>query len=529
MHTSSFVRRVGVRGLPGAIALATTVFLIKAVFLATAPLRGLGMTSWIIDDTFIIMRVARNVALGHGFSYDFTHATTGAPPLWTYITSVNHLLPSFEWALRITFIETTLFASLATLVVFLLARKIAGEYAAWTAFLLATFTGNAFFEAMNGMDTSLFTLTAVASMAMYAGVFRPSRWSDATWAAATGAMIGLTCLLRGDGIFVLGAIGLIELIGIAKTKTHRISKLKNLSMLTAIALLCIAMLIGWQLIRTGTPFLGNQVGRRELAMSLHGFSFDHFVTATYLKIVGWNVFQLEKLVTIATGSSLLALAALGAGLFKKERRVLAAVTGVYMTAFFCALVAYQWYFPDLHGLRYINPAVHLLFVFVGALFADLFVGTWGRRFLSVFVATVIVLSNYAFYDLVTHLVWEDGMTFTAHPSPEAEKNTWATIDWVTKNLPKDSVIGVRDHGRFALFTDRPTQDLAGNIDPRIPLLARTSGLKEYLKNVGLDYVLIPSLETRKDLIYQVLFKDLKLEKVVDAPGYRDTYLYKVIW
>lgn len=529
MHASSFFRRAGTRSLLGVIGIAATVFLIKTVFLATAPLRGLGMTSWIIDDTFIIMRVARNVALGYGFSYDFTHATTGAPPLWTYITSLNHLLFSFDWAVRSTFIETTLFGSLATIVIFLLGRKVAGEYAAWTAFLLATFTGNAFFEAMNGMDTSLFTLAAVSSVAMYVGVFRPSRWSDAGWAAATGAMIGLTCLLRGDGIFVLGSIGLIELVGIANAKTHRKSKLKNLSILTGVAVLCVLTLIGWQLIRTGTPFLGNQVGRRELAMSLHGFSFDHFVLATYLKIVGWNVFQIEKLVTIATGSSLLALTALAAAWFKPERRVLASVTAVYMIAFFGALAAYQWYFPDLHGLRYINPAVHLLFVFVGALFADLFNGAWKRRFFTMSIAAIIILSNYTFYDLVTHLVWAEGMTFTTHPSPESEKKTWATIDWVAANLPKDTVIGVRDHGRFALFSDRPTQDLAGNIDPEVPLLARTSGLKEHLKNVGLDYVLIPSLQTRKDLIYQVLFRDLKLEKVQGAPGYRDTYLYKVIW
>lgn len=515
-----------------AVLFAGALFLAKAIFLATASIRGLGITTWIIDDTFIIARVARNIALGFGFSYDFTHATTGAPPMWTYITALNHLIfPSVEWAMKATFIETTFFASLATLVVFKIAKKITdNNAAAWIAFILSSLTANAFLQAMNGMDTSLFTLGIVMAVAMYLGIGRPKNWSDGWWAAAIGFVAGFTSLVRGDGIFMIGTIGLLELIAIAKlTGDARTKRFKLLVIFTAVAALCFASLIGWQMARTGTPFLGNQIGRRELAMSLHGFDFNHFVFSKYIKIVGWNVFQLEKLIAIATGGTFLAVLALAAGGLRKERNKLASVTTIYIVTFFGALCAYQWYFPDLHGLRYVNPAVHLLFVLVAALLVDLPLGKLKSALIGFFVTGLIILSHYSFYDMATHLQWAPGFTFTAHPTTAEEKDAWALIDWVRENLPEDAVIGVRDHGRFALFSDRPIQDVAGNIDPTVPLLARTSGLKEYLQKQGLDYLVIPSLDVRQDLIYKVLHTDLKLEQVPGAPEFRRSKLYKVVW
>jgi 4-amino-4-deoxy-L-arabinose transferase-like glycosyltransferase len=515
-----------------AVLVAAILFAAKAVFLALAPIRGLGLTTWIIDDTFIIARVARNIALGYGFSYDFTHATTGAPPLWTYLTAVNHVVfPSLEWAMKATFIETTLLGSLATLVVFLLARKVTkSEEVAWIAFILSSFTANAFFQAMNGMDTSLFTLSAVLAFAMYMGVFRPSRCSDACWAAATGAVIGFTCLVRGDGIFVLAAIGLMELIGlIREPRSWRRQRFVNLVILSAVAAGFIGLLIGWQMVRTGTPFLGNQVGRRELAMSLHGFDFGQFVFSTYIKIVGWNVFQLENLVNLASGSTVFALFALGLGWLQAPTRRLATVTAVYMAIFFGLLVSYQWYFPDLHGLRYVNPAVHVLFVFMGLTIALLPLVRYRTTVQWLLVIAMIVLSHYRFYHDTTHLKWAYGMSYVAHPSKADEEAGWATIDWVRANLPEGTVIGVRDHGRFALFSDRPTQDIAGNIDPTVPLLARTSGLKDYLKNQNVSYLLIPTLEQRQDLIYRVLHGQLKLQRVQTAPEFRGSFLYRIVW
>lgn len=514
-----------------AFVFAGALFFLKAIFLWTAPMRGLGITTWIIDDSFIIARVARNIALGYGFSYDFTHATTGAPPLWTYLTSVNHLIfPTIDSAMKFTFIETAFFGSLATLVVFLLARKLSdSEEVAWVAFILSSLTANAFFEAMNGMDTSLFTFSAVLSFAMYLGTLRPKHFSDSTWAALTGLAIGFTCLVRGDGIFVLAAIGLIELASILRSPGGKKVRLQNLTLMTLVAVVCIGLLLGWQLLRTGTPFLGNQVGRRELSLSLHGFDFNHFVLPTYLKIVVWNVFQLERLVDIATGSAIFALFTLLGGWLIPRLRTFANLTIVYIVIFFGLLAMYQWYFPDLHGLRYVNPAVHLLFIFMAGCIVSLPPFPMRRIAIWIVVACLVVFSHYWFYDYTTHLAWARGMSYTAHPSKEEETAAWATIDWVKANLPEGTVIGVRDHGRFSLFSDRPVQDLAGNIDPTVPRLARTTGLADYLKSQKVQYLLIPSLDVRQDLIYRVLFRDLKLQIVKAAPSYRGTSLYKIIW
>ncbi len=510
---------------------ALGIFLLKTVFIITAPIRGITITSWIIDDTMIIMAIARNIALGRGFTYDFVHATTGAPPLWTYMTSLNHLFFPFEWAVKTTFIETAFLGSLATLLVFAIAKKVTKNLSsAWIAFVLASLTGNAFFESMNGMDTSLFTLGIVLTVAMYLGVGRPKNWPVGLWGSAIGLVAGITSLVRGDGIFIIGTLGILEFFEILwGEKNERRAHRTFLMGMCMTALIPFILLIGWQMLRTGSPFLANQVGRRELAMSLHAFSYDHFILATYLKIVFWNVFQLEKLVTIACGASLLALLGTLSSILTPERKKLAMITLISAGTFFLTLVTYQWYFPDLHGLRYINPAVHLFAILIAGLLTDLPIASWRKTSLSIMTIAIIVLSYYSFYDLVNHIGWAKGMTFTAHPNEKQEKDGWEMIDWINKNIPKDSIIGVRDHGRVALFTERPIQDLAGNIDPIVPILARNGGLKEYLKERNVSYLLIPSLELRKDLIYQVLFRDLPLTLVKNAPISGRTFLYKIHW
>lgn len=510
---------------------AGAVFVLKSLFLLSGTLRELATTTWIIDDSIIEMAVARNVGHGFGFTLDGVNPTTGAPFLWIYLTSLNHVFFGLEGAFKATLIESTLFGAFSTVVVYFLARKVSGSDAvAWIAFLLSTFSANAFFNAMNGMETSFFTLVVLLSFATFFGVGRPAGWSSMAWGSVTGLFLGLTVMTRGDGLFVLLTLVGMQCVDCFNARGgDRGSKLRQLAGMLLVAGLCFAGFMAWQLVQTGSPFPANQMGRRGMSLSLHSFSYDDFSLPRYVKIVAWNVFQLETLVRIALGSSVLGLLAVGSGLLQPTYRRYAALLGVYCAIFFTLLVAYQWYFPDFHGLRYINPAAHLSFVLIAVLLWQLPSHRWKPAVVGVMALSLLALGGYRHYDLAMHMPWAKYMSYVARPSQEDLKTFWSLIDWMDEHLPKGTVVGVRDYGRVTLFTDLTIQDISGNIYLDAITTLNDGTLDEYLKSRKVEYLMIPSLEMRGDQLYQYLHNEMHLELVEEAPKSPTQYLYKIIW
>ncbi len=513
------------------LLVAALVLIAKAAFLVMTPMRGLASTTWIIDDSLIEMRIAQNIAEGNGFSLDGIHPTTGAPFLWIYLSSINHVFLDRDAAIRFTLFESAVFGALAAIVVFALALKLSqNRRIAWTAYLLATFTGNAFFNAINGMDTAIFTLFVLMTIAAYFNVGRPTKWSPFAWGSVTGICAGLTCMTRGDGIFVVGAIGAYHLWEIWNAKGEdRKDLVRTLGGMILTWTMMFAVFMGWQLIQTGSPFPANQVGRRGLSLAWHNFSFDEFSLSRYIQIVVWNVFQLEELLRIAMGSALLALVALAGGFMRQDLRRLSIITIIYSFVFFLLLVAYQWYFADFHGLRYINPATHLFFIFIAALLWQLPDVRYKTTVVTLLTLSVITVATYKHYQLASRLPWAKYMSFIGTPNPELNKQFWEPIDWMRDNLPKGTVVGIRDYGRSSMFTEIAVQDLAGNIDPEAAHALKDGTLDEYLKQRNVEYLYIPSLEQRQDYLYQYLHKELRLEQVKEVQPSPFQTLYKIIW
>jgi hypothetical protein len=511
---------------------AISVLLLKAVFFIVTPLRNLGMTTWIIDDAFIEITIGHNIAAGRGFTYDWVHATSGAPLLWVYILAIPFLFLSFAAGIKASFILSGIFGMLATIIIYVLAKRVTGNTTtAWIAFILATFTGNAFLEAVNGMDTSIFAFLTLGGIAAYFCL--PRTGSPFRRGAITGLLIGLSLLVRADGIFVGMALGLLMLWRWWKEPAARRDTMYELIGFVTMCALCLAFFMGFQYSRTGSPMPANQVGRRGLALAWHGFSYDDFSLPRYLRIVIWNFFQLEKLVTVAIGSSLLGFTGLVWCMHKKETRTFAIMMSIYVGCFFFLLIAYQWYFADFHGLRYINAPVHLFCIAMAVLFTALPAARFRTASITLLTLSTIILSWYGIYNLSNTLRWGKYLSFIGRPSAENIKAFMGPSDWIKENIPPGTIVGVRDYGRFTIFTELPVQDLAGNIDPAMTNFTKNNdgeGMKEYLRSRNVQYLYIPSLDVRADQVYQLLHAHLPLEMVVmeefpDSP----TKLYRINW
>lgn len=531
MHASSFFRRAGVRWV---ILVAALVLLAKAIFLVAAPIRGLGMTTWILDDAFSEMSVAKNFALGHKFSYDWVHTTGGQPLLWVLGISLYFWLLPMALAIKATFISSAILGACATVAVYVLTFKLTDDkLTSWVAFILITLQANAFFQAMNGMDTAIFTLLTIVTLALYVW---PEKGEGRTFKRGilVGIPAGLAIMTRGDGIFLAGAVGLCECARLLMEKDVK-SRKKTLSFILGFggtAAICLGIFLVWQYTLSGSFVPANQVGRRELALSLHNFSFEHFSLSRYLTIVGWNVFQFEHVIAVAAASSLLLLVALVRGFADTRQRPLITVLTVYMAFYFGVLIGYQWYFADLHGLRYVNPAMHLLMIPLASLLV--WAVPTGLKYrnmvLSGLIIVILALAFWGFRKDLQGTKWTKGLTFTGFPTAAQEQAWWGPIDWIHDNMEPGAIIGVRDNGRFAMFSGHPIQDLAGNIDPNVPRLVKEDGnaLRDYLRSRNVSYVYIPTLEFRSDHVYRLLHGTLPLKEITEVPG-KDVKLYRIEW
>jgi Dolichyl-phosphate-mannose-protein mannosyltransferase len=512
--------------LGAALLILTT----KIWFLGITPLRSLTMSVWLIDDSFITMRVARNIALGHGFSFDGIHPTTGVSPLWTYLTALTHFAESRDLAAKLTVIASACFGTISTLLTYGIARKAtASRPIAWTAFLLASFMPVTFFNAMNGMETSFFTSLILAGIYAFLS-------SDAGQPAATfkrgcliGLAFGLALLARADAIFAIAALGLTTVAIWSVRKEQRRTLMTLLLGMGAALVVCVLVMVLWQWMQTGSLHPDNQVGRRYIAWAKHGFVPGASSASYYLKIVIWNTFELNKLWIFGLGSSLLGILCLLYAFTQPRLRALASFTSLYVVLFGFALVAYQWYFPDFHGLRYLNTGIHLLLIIMAAALVQLFPSRMNRTLLlTPFCVVLLILSWYSYFDLARQPKWAKDMTLFGQSSTELQNVFWGAIDCVNKTLPPDTVIAARDHGRLAYFTDRPVQDFAGILDPDVLPAYEKNELAAYLAQRNASYIFLPEKTDAKN-IFQSMHRSLSLELVPECPAQDSTQyrLYRI--
>lgn len=512
------------------LALVAAILTVKAWFIVTTPLRGLVMSPWLLDDSFITMQVAKNVGLAGLFSFDGVHLTTGVAPLWTYMIALPIMAFPKEMAVPAVMLLSTAFGGACSYAVYRITTNLSDDR--WTpvaAGLLTALMPAEFFNAMNGMETGFFSLMILLALGGAAGALRFARpaWANG---ALTGLFLGLAILTRADAVFAIAAIGAWKAWEWWTQTKHRRDVAIGTMNIAAVVAVCLMVFLAWQAHQTGSFFPDNQVGRRAIALEDHGFDFARFALAPYLKISLWNVFQLESLWTLATGSTVLALVAMGWAWTREHTRPMAAVAIMYAGLFVTVLCLYQWYFPDFHGLRYINASTHLAIMFTTLAMAELFKGYWRQTALCLFGVILVTLSWYRYFDMIRDYPAFKDMGLFGQANVETQDQFWAAIDWVKDNVPDDATIALRDHGRMAFFTDRKIQDLAGILDGDV-LVHRDDGtLGAYLLERGAAYVFLPDPVPGNVSIYQKVHDALRLQRIVGAPnqeitGYKP---YKVL-
>lgn len=493
----------------------------KTALILHHDIRRLVMAPWVQDDAFIFMRVARNLALGHGYSFDGLNPTSGAPPLWIWLTAGNHLLWGPEGAAKATLIESAFFGAAATLMAFAIARRFAGRAVAWLSFALSALLAPAFFNGLNGMETSLFTFVGLVALWLY--MDRANGRGTVAGYFLVGCTLGVLNLARADGMFLGLAVVLVEVVYLVRAERSRRAGLigKIVVLVVGAALFTLPLLL-LCLRANGTVIPSNQFGRRliswERAMRADGSLAWRAVPGRLV----YNFLNMQDLLALSMGSAVLAVLSAIAGLLRKGSRRLAAIALVYCLSYFSVLILYQWFFPNLHGLRYLNLPAHILIILVSTFCVRVLAGVTARfrlRRVALGAVTLLILTSsfYGYREVAREFdVAGRARLVPAYSDAEVESR-WGTLDWVAGNMPRGTVVAASDHGALAYFTEVSVVDLDGILDPE-PIRAVWSGsIADVFARRRVEYVILWPVTAHRRF-HQAVRADCELEPVPGSPG-----------
>ena len=231
--------------LAGLLAL---LFVYQGVRIARLPTENRVTWNVVIDDGYYYLQVARNIARGHGATFDRVNKTSGFQPLWALmLTPVFWFTDDPGRGMAAMLVLAALLGGLAVLLLYIGLSRLVGIGAALVACTLVV--SNPYFLQIcqGGLETpalfvclcGLFAFWAARSPAILAG--------DRRSCVLFGLLFGLTVLARTDVALILAPVGLAVLLPGGG------SRLNRLLWIAAPGAALLAPYIAWNWITQGTP------------------------------------------------------------------------------------------------------------------------------------------------------------------------------------------------------------------------------------------------------------------------------------
>jgi 4-amino-4-deoxy-L-arabinose transferase-like glycosyltransferase len=233
------------------LCLLLAAFVGQGVRTAALPTDQLVAWNVVIDDGFYYLQIARNIARGHGSTFDRINPTNGYQPLWALtLVPVFWFTDSPEGGLKAAIVISTLLGGIALLLLYVALQRLVGLGTALvTCGLVVT---NPYFLKIltGGLETPLLFALLAGTTALWALRGERVLAGGRRACLGLGLLLGLLVLTRLDLLIVLCPLGLVLLLwpGPA-TRTGRLLR-------AAWIALPVAVLVGpyllWNLVEHGS-------------------------------------------------------------------------------------------------------------------------------------------------------------------------------------------------------------------------------------------------------------------------------------
>jgi Dolichyl-phosphate-mannose-protein mannosyltransferase len=162
------------------------------------------------DDTYYTLSIARSIAEGLGPTANGVQPTNGFQPLLAFLmVPVYALTDNPDTGLRVVLVLAGLWGWVNALLLGRLAFRMAGWGAALAAAALWSFSPVSIATSLDGLETSLALTMSLALIELWFRANEKGTGQSYVW---PGIFTGLALLARVDTVFLVGLLGLFELI-----------------------------------------------------------------------------------------------------------------------------------------------------------------------------------------------------------------------------------------------------------------------------------------------------------------------------
>lgn len=380
--------------------------------------------SYPLDDAWIHMVYARNLADGHGLCYNVPQAETGfTSPLWLFVMTGAQLAT-----------ESVLAPKVIGLVFLVLLALVACRLGGIMAGLLIVLDPLMYFSALSGMEVILFSFLAILAV---------ERTFNNRFAQA-GIFVAAALVTRPEGALLCLLLPLVAVTSGSRS-TNRI---KAIAWLIVPALIMACAWILFCLQATGRPFPNTFYAKAGFVFSQEGAALppmlSRFFHDLYMLLADAGpLFPLAAAIVVASACfgfrsrAAWIVFLLGLGLF----------VGTWCTRPVLRIEAFYWE-------RYFIPALVCVHVLAGIVIQKFRHSTHRSGRISagvvVFILVMILCCNVSEIRERYALNCRDIGRFNV-----------AAGKWIAENTPRDAVVAVQDAGAIKYFGQRRTIDLGG--------------------------------------------------------------------
>lgn len=425
------------------------------------------LRQWPSEDGYLMLTIARNLALGRGMSVaEGTIPTNGTQPLFTLLQAAGFAIVGGDRVAGVAIAQGMQigFSLVAAGLLFALARQVlhARPYRSEIAALAAGLwfaSALAIPHTMNCLETGLYVTLILLSVYVWhrQEITRAERDRFSSSVLGVGGVLGLTFWARIDAVFLIAAITLWHALpGVFAKRQQLVRRILE------------SVVVGLTTIAIASPWLlYNQLnfgsimpvsGTAQSADAAFGSNASEVPSTLfeYATVVLPIPESLEKTGPVLVGASLFILLYLGVlGRFalkmNRQERVLLAVVGTFATFL---IVYYGLLFGAAHFVdRYLFPLSPFLALSTTAMLAC----GWDRWFGSVNVQRGLSLVGLTALGLAIVLnvrLYRLG----------SEHAHFQVVEWVQQNVPEQVWVGAVQTGTLGFFHDR-TINLDGKVNP----------------------------------------------------------------
>lgn len=481
-----------------------------AVIALCALLAGLGLLSrvapmldaggrlfrqWATEDGYLMLTIARNIAVGHGMTIaEGTIPTNGTQPLMTFAYAACFWVSGGDrwWGVLLAHALSITIAAAAAWMLYRLARNLlagrpGGDLTAAVTACLWFASPIVTAHSMNMLETGAYAAMVLACVLAFVA---PSRQADGHWplirCVGFGVLLGLTFLTRIDAVFLIAAICAVRVAPALRTPsliTRRVTE---------------TFIFGITSVIVAVPWLYYSHSRFGSLMPISGQAegvevrFGQNIAmvpaklAEYLMIVVPIPASLEKRPVVVSAAAAIVAVALVMSLVTIMRSRSSTVRSVIAIVWLFALGLCGYYGLFFGAGWFLGRYLMPLSPFAALLSVSSFVWLAERvpaarvpRALIAAAAVALLLST------AEHLRRYRKGTNQGH---------FQVVDWVTANVPRDAWMAAVQTGTLGFFHDR-TINLDGKVNPEaLQLLIealRTGGhrrVDEYIVSKRVSYM-----------------------------------------